>query len=106
MPSQLSYSMLYDQIWGIVISLASIKIINKGVLRLLTMMLFSISMPPAGQYCEYGPEPAKCYEWMKEYLPDYYARLVGGGTYFSLFYVHYHACTHGSSGINGTQIFT
>lgn len=31
------------------------------------------------QYCEYGPEPAKCYEWMKDNLPDYYARLVGGG---------------------------
>ena len=31
------------------------------------------------QFCEYGPEPAKCYEWMKENLPEYYARLVGGG---------------------------
>lgn len=31
------------------------------------------------QYCEYGPDPARCYEWMKSNLPGHYARLVGGG---------------------------
>ncbi len=31
------------------------------------------------QYCEYGPDPAKCYEWMKTNLPAQYARLVEGG---------------------------
>lgn len=32
------------------------------------------TMPP--EYCEYGPDPAKCYEWMKVHLPDDYSRLV------------------------------
>lgn len=30
------------------------------------------------QYCEFGPDPAKCYEWMKANLPYHYARLVEG----------------------------
>ena len=34
------------------------------------------------QYCEYGPDPPKCYEWMKENLPTQYARLVEGGKLF------------------------
>lgn len=34
------------------------------------------SMPP--EYCEYGPDPPKCYEWMKTNLPTMYARLVEG----------------------------
>ena len=46
------------------------------------MLLLFVGM----QYCEYGPEPAKCYEWMKENLPDYYARLVGGGMHHYSFY--------------------
>lgn len=31
------------------------------------------SMPP--EYCEYAPEPAKCYDWMKANLPDHYSRI-------------------------------
>lgn len=31
------------------------------------------TMPP--EYCEYGPDPSKCYEWMKANLPDYYSRI-------------------------------
>ena len=27
------------------------------------------------QYCEYAPEPAKCYDWMKANLPDHYSRI-------------------------------
>lgn len=34
------------------------------------------SMPP--EYCEYGPDPPKCYEWMKTNLPTRYAQLVEG----------------------------
>ena len=30
-------------------------------------------MPP--EYCEYGPEPTKCYEWMKVNLPAHYAKI-------------------------------
>ncbi|XP_064392443.1 density-regulated protein homolog [Halichondria panicea] len=35
------------------------------------------TMPP--EYCEYGPNPSKCYEWMKTNLPDCYTRLVERG---------------------------
>ena len=33
------------------------------------------------QYCEYAPEPAKCYEWMKANLPDHYSRIEESSTY-------------------------
>ena len=31
-------------------------------------------LPP--EYCEYGSEPDKCKEWMKENIPDLYEELV------------------------------
>lgn len=40
------------------------------------------------QYCEYGPDPAKCYEWMKVNLPEHYVRLVGGGIIYMKMHVH------------------
>lgn len=33
------------------------------------------------QYCEYGPDPSKCYEWMKANLPDYYSRIEENSMY-------------------------
>lgn len=32
-------------------------------------------LPP--EYCEFGPEPEKCKEWLKENIPDLYESLVG-----------------------------
>ena len=31
-------------------------------------------LPP--EYCEYGSEPDKCKEWLKENIPDLYEELV------------------------------
>ena len=56
----------------------------------ISLIINILDIFPHMQYCEYGPEPAKCYEWMKDNLPDYYARLVGGGIHQSFIYTNLH----------------
>ena len=47
--------------------------------NIIKVVFATIKISAFLQYCEYGPDPAKCYEWMKEHLPEHYAKLVGGG---------------------------
>ena len=44
------------------------------------------------QYCEYAPEPAKCYEWMKANLPDHYSRIEESSTYIHVVVVVVSLC--------------
>ena len=41
--------------------------------------LHTVTLVSMRQYCEYSPEPAKCYEWMKANLPLHYARVEQSG---------------------------
>ena len=55
------------------------------------LMLICVRWCALLQYCEYSPNPSKCYEWMKANLPDCYTRLVERGkksNQFVLFVKH------------------
>lgn len=39
----------------------------------------ALTLVSVWQYCEYSPEPAKCYEWLKTNLPEHYAQVEQSG---------------------------
>ena len=37
--------------------------------------MLEVEQVPVVQYCEFSPDPTKCYEWMRVNLPEHYSRI-------------------------------